>query len=118
MSDEMIDWSELARYLAGECTPAEQERVQRWAAADAGRSAELDRLQRVWERAGEIPPAETIERMWREVASALGLEGARAAGGAWELGGSAAGDGAGARRRGGRVLTLVTAPHPARPRRA
>src|ERR1700722_19956678 len=39
-----IDWSLIAKYLAGEASPAETELVLRWAASDPAHASELDAL--------------------------------------------------------------------------
>jgi transmembrane sensor len=39
-----IDWSLIAKYLAGEATPAETELVLRWAASDPAHASELEAL--------------------------------------------------------------------------
>jgi transmembrane sensor len=39
-----IDWSLIAKYLAGEASPAESELVERWAASDPAHASELEAL--------------------------------------------------------------------------
>src|SRR5579872_5334733 len=49
-----IDWSLIAKYLAGEASPAETELVLRWAASDPAHASELDAL-----RGGQRPKSDT-----------------------------------------------------------
>jgi transmembrane sensor len=51
------EWTELARYLAGELTPSEADRVERACAADPARAARLEEARRVWNAAGCPAPA-------------------------------------------------------------
>jgi transmembrane sensor len=46
-----VTLSLLARYLSGECTYAERERVEEWLAAVPGRRAQLEELRKLWFRA-------------------------------------------------------------------
>lgn len=46
------EWARLARYLAGECTPAEAAEVERRAASDPSRRELLDELRETWTAAG------------------------------------------------------------------
>lgn len=49
MSNE-ANWDLLAKYLAGECTEAEQQQVGAWRQADARNQQLFEHLARVWER--------------------------------------------------------------------
>src|SRR5579863_5675507 len=49
-----LDWSLIAKYLAGEATPAETELVLRWAASDPAHASELEAL-----RGGQRPKSDT-----------------------------------------------------------
>ncbi|MBX6331846.1 MAG: FecR domain-containing protein [Gemmatimonadaceae bacterium] len=111
MHDEMIDWNRLARYFAGECSPAEADAIRAWAAEDPARSAELALLRKVWARAGELPAAPRIEAMWEAVVA--GSDVPRAHGDA--LIPAPPGRADGGRVRVGRALSLMP-PTNARPR--
>lgn len=56
--DDDARWALLARHVAGEATAAEDAAVQRWAAGDPARAAELAMLRAT---AGEVPPAEGVD---------------------------------------------------------
>jgi ferric-dicitrate binding protein FerR (iron transport regulator) len=59
----------MARYLAGEATPDEQQRVTAWAASAPAHQAELARLQRLWVLP---PPGEwNLDRAWGRVSGRL-----------------------------------------------
>src|ERR1700689_5752527 len=51
-----IDWGPIARYLAGESSPAEGAAIQRSLAGDPARAQLVARLRVEWERAGAVPP--------------------------------------------------------------
>lgn len=57
--ENRTNWSRLARYLAGKCSPDEERKVEAWIRADPTRAQLLDELRRVWEEA-EDPPTETF----------------------------------------------------------
>jgi transmembrane sensor len=65
-------WTDLARYLAGECPPAEAAELERRLAADPELRAELDDARRIWERAGALPSASRIDAMWRGLEARMG----------------------------------------------
>jgi transmembrane sensor len=60
----------LARYLAGEASPAEQAEVEAWAAASEEHRAELDRLREAWAATGQ-PATWDVDSAWRRVAARL-----------------------------------------------
>lgn len=73
MSDEQIDWSRLARWLAGESSAAEAAEVRRWLDEDPARAAHARALSDVWEQAALIPTPDQVSTAWSETASVLGL---------------------------------------------
>jgi transmembrane sensor len=46
------DWSRIARYLAGDCSPEEGIAIERWIAAQPSRAAEVARVRRLWDAKG------------------------------------------------------------------
>ena len=74
------DWNLLDRYLAGECTPDERTRVERWLAEDAGRVLTLDALRAAF---GEESSAGERRRRksaaWARLERELGIADAAAA---------------------------------------
>ena len=68
-----LDWTLVARYLEGTCTPEQREALERWASEDPSHRAELDELQRTWTRAGQLPSSRRIDAMWNELATRMRL---------------------------------------------
>jgi transmembrane sensor len=66
MTDD-IDWPKLARYLAGEASPAERAELKRWLAADPRHRALLDDARRRWEAAGADRPSFNVDSAWATV---------------------------------------------------
>ncbi|HEX6534030.1 MAG TPA: FecR domain-containing protein [Gemmatimonadaceae bacterium] len=73
MSDEQIDWSRLARWLAGESTADEMEETRRWIEADPARAAHARAARELWEQAALFPTPDDVSAAWTATASALGL---------------------------------------------
>ena len=77
--DEIID-ERLAKYLAGECTPGEQEEVARWLAESPVHQKYLDELKWLWEHASggrTAPPREVdTEKALQQVKNRLRTPGA------------------------------------------
>jgi transmembrane sensor len=71
-------WSLLARYFAGECSPAERADVERWAAASPERAADLEALRAWWENATMLPSAAHIDAMWQGLTRRIRAADARA----------------------------------------
>jgi len=63
----------LDRYLAGECTSPEAERVRDWLAADTGNHAVLGEIERFRGIARNRPPATSSDAAWRRAVENLGL---------------------------------------------
>ena len=81
--DDDTDWTLLARFLAGECSPDERDAVERWVKARPERADELEELRQWWETAAALPPASRVDSMWaglsrRMHADANGTDGVRA----------------------------------------
>jgi transmembrane sensor len=76
---ELERWVLLARYAAGDCSPAERARVERWLAADPSRRLVLEELRMAAADAALIaePANASAERAkddveWRKLATAIG----------------------------------------------
>jgi len=92
MTDETPDlerWALLARYAAGECSPAERARVERWLAADPSRRLVLEEMRIAANDAAAL--AEPVDgtvahtakaQAWRRLRARMGAE-RRAAGSPW-----------------------------------
>jgi transmembrane sensor len=76
MDPDTLDWTLLARYLGGACSAAEAEAVRQALAADPRREAEVARLRRVFDLAGELPTGAETDALWGRVAREAGLESA------------------------------------------
>jgi ferric-dicitrate binding protein FerR (iron transport regulator) len=63
MTDD-IDWSRLARYLAGEASPGERAELEQWLAADPRRRGLLDDARRRWEAAGADRASFNVDAAW------------------------------------------------------
>ena len=62
-----VDWTLVGRYLGGELSPAEHVTFERWIEAQPGRREEIVLLRRLWDDAGAIPSASTVDGMWRSL---------------------------------------------------
>jgi transmembrane sensor len=62
-----LSWVVLDRYLAGQCTPAEQAQVEAWVREHPEEGADLARLRDVLRRATPLPAAPDLDRMWAAV---------------------------------------------------
>jgi transmembrane sensor len=78
MSD--LDWELFDRYLAGEATPAERERLERWLAEGPEHAALLESLQRALAALEPDVAGEELEVIWDGVAERAGLTPAEPAG--------------------------------------
>src|SRR5579862_8788086 len=57
----------LARYLAGECTPAESAAVREWIAAQPDHERAIEQLRAVFNAASPAPPRPDLDAMWRKI---------------------------------------------------
>lgn len=73
MMTEETDWELLARYAAGEATPAERAEVERWARDRAERGALLASVSSGWD-AARSPARFDVDAAWGRVAAQLGNE--------------------------------------------
>jgi transmembrane sensor len=75
----IVDWARIARYLSGECLPAEAAAVERWMEGDPARAQLVARLRAAWQEAAELPPeaelphAVDLRAGWGTLAGRLGL---------------------------------------------
>ncbi len=65
--------TELSRYLAGDISPEDRERVDVWIAQSEENRAYVDALRDVWTRAGEQPFDERTDEVWQSLSGRLGL---------------------------------------------
>lgn len=66
MTDD-TDWPRLARYLAGEVSPAERAELERWLAADPRHRALLEDARRRWDAAAVDRPSFDVDSAWASV---------------------------------------------------
>lgn len=65
-------WSDLARYVAGEADASQARAVQAWAAADPARERFIAELKSVWERTGRLPQRPVnVDAAWQSVAARM-----------------------------------------------
>lgn len=73
--DDPIDWQLLARYLAGSCSPSDDQAIEAWIEADPTRQQFLRELEIIW-AASDAPASSlddaTLEADWNRIAAALG----------------------------------------------
>lgn len=50
--DDQIPWPELAKYMAGECSPEEKCEVENWIGADPSREKLVKQVRQIWDAAG------------------------------------------------------------------
>jgi len=65
-----LDYTKLARFLAGECSDAEAEEVREWLANPANQRA-FERLEQIWRRTAALPPQWDQDTAWTKLASHL-----------------------------------------------
>ncbi|MGF7214874.1 ferric-dicitrate binding protein FerR (iron transport regulator) [Spirosoma lacussanchae] len=67
-----IDDALLGKFLAGEASAAEAERIRRWL-TDPANQREYDRFARIWHTAGQLTQTETVntEAAWQQVRSRM-----------------------------------------------
>lgn len=73
MDETAFDSNLMARYLVGECSPAEGEVVRRWIEQDEQLQRETDVMARAWDIAGALPSGALVDQMWNHVAGELEL---------------------------------------------
>ncbi len=67
----------LARYVAGECTPAEAREVEQWCRANPAHQARLDALRAIWS-ARPAPRSWDVEGIWARVRRTMRADARRA----------------------------------------
>jgi transmembrane sensor len=65
------DWTLLGRYLAGECTPGEVEKVRGWIEADPARARLVEELRATWSAAATPATTWDTPAAWRRLATRL-----------------------------------------------
>jgi transmembrane sensor len=69
MIDE-ADWSRIARYFAGECSPAEAEATRQWLAGDPS-ALDAEQLRSVWDAAPVPAPLADTDNAWRRLSARM-----------------------------------------------
>jgi transmembrane sensor len=62
-----MDWTLVSRYLGGQLSPAERVAFERWLEMEPGRRDEMVLIRRIWDDAGAMPNAATVDRMWHSL---------------------------------------------------
>lgn len=73
MMHDDIDWSLLARYFSGVCSPAEVRTVEHWIEARPERRREIELLRSAWDEAAAIPLEPRAQNAFPRVAARVGL---------------------------------------------
>ncbi len=76
--DDRIDWPIVVRYLAGECTPAEQTALEAWMGAAPDRRAYVESLRRLNDTWGQLAGPFDSAVAWRDLRGRLDLSAKRA----------------------------------------
>lgn len=73
MTDHTPDFNDvaLARYLSGECDPAEDAAIRRWIEADPERRQRVEALRALWREAERPAAAWDTDAMWGEVSAGM-----------------------------------------------
>ena len=64
LHDDEVDWTLMARYLAGECSGSERAAVERWLDETPERRREMAEVSRWWSEAGLLPTGQRVDAMW------------------------------------------------------
>jgi transmembrane sensor len=72
--DDEIELALLERYLAGECTPAERERIEVWLAADPARHSYAESLRTIGKTWREARPQFDSKAAWAQLTDRLASE--------------------------------------------
>jgi transmembrane sensor len=72
-SSETVEWEDLARYFAGECSESEVADIRAWAASDATRTELLDDLRRAWAASAEAPTEWDETAAWARLQARMGV---------------------------------------------
>jgi ferric-dicitrate binding protein FerR (iron transport regulator) len=69
MDDSEINWPLVARHLAGDCSPDEEEQLRRWMAEDPARARMVEGMARVWRAAAHRAPPDprAVEASWARI---------------------------------------------------
>lgn len=67
------DWPLLARYLAGECSPAEETQVAAWVRSDPEHADLVRSLEILWDSPEARLQVTATERLWQKTASRAGI---------------------------------------------
>jgi len=66
-----IDWTRLARYFAGACTPTEADEIRRWIEADPERQQLVDEVRAAWDVAATPDTAWDTPAAWQRLLARL-----------------------------------------------
>ena len=66
-----IDPATLARYLSGECGPAEAERIRSWIDADPKRQQLVEELRSAWTASESAGPRWNLDAMWTRISAEM-----------------------------------------------
>lgn len=69
--DQHSDWDRLARYVAGQSSPAEAVEVERWIGLDPDRRQAVRDMQAIWANAEVAPSGWDVAAAWRELSPRL-----------------------------------------------
>lgn len=67
------EWELLAKYLSGECSVSEIEKVENWLLSDPENSQVIDKMRKIWETSEEEFEPSDINAMWRNLSEKAGI---------------------------------------------
>lgn len=62
--DQPVHWNLLGKYLAGQCTPHEEDRVHAWLEEEPERKRLLDELERIWDMTDRSSSERDVDALW------------------------------------------------------
>jgi transmembrane sensor len=67
------DWQLLSRYLAGECSPQDEERIGVWIRSDPEHEKLVQTLKSIWKSPAPTLPESDLSQLWRDTAAKAGI---------------------------------------------
>jgi len=67
------DWQLLARYLSGECTERDKEKIEEWLRSDSENKSFLEFMENVWKTPEADYKESDVEQLWMKVAEKSGI---------------------------------------------
>ncbi len=72
--NKITDWPLLARYLSGECSQEERERIEKWIASDPENQRLTELMKITWKTPESRQQTSDVKKLWAEVAEKAGID--------------------------------------------